>query len=113
MHRLVVDRDADRAWEAVVAEEAGGRPTVADELFGDAVELDRLDPGHARLLQGRKHRREQAARTGHEVDFVGGFEVDHAVFVLTAGAVTATRTCRLMSSIVPMPSISETRFPPR
>src|SRR5260370_637100 len=89
------------------------KPAGPDQPVGDGVQLDRLDPRLARLLEGREHGREQAARPGHEVDLVGCFQVDHAVCLLPAGAVTAARTWRLMSSIVPMPSISETRPSPR
>src|SRR5207244_7994015 len=82
VHRLIVDGDADRAGEPVIAEKAGRGPALPDQLVGDAVELDRFDPRLARLLEGWQDRREQAARAGHQVALVGGLEVDHAVFVL-------------------------------
>src|SRR5258708_38931493 len=96
-----------------MAEECWRGAARPDEPVGDLVELDGLDPGLARLLEGREHGREQAARTGHEVDFVCGFQVDHAVCLLPAGAVTAGITLRLFSSVCPLPSVSQTTPPPR
>src|SRR5438094_700679 len=114
MDGLVVDRDADRAREAVVAQEARGGAPLSDQAVGDAIELDRLDPRLACVLQRGQHRRKQAARAGHEVDLVGCLEVDHAVvFLIGTFPFTAASTWRLMSSIVPRPSISETSPPPR
>src|SRR4029077_4379689 len=111
---LVVDRDADRAGEPVVAEEARGRAPISDQPVGDPVQLDGLDARPAGLPEGGQGGREQAARAGHEVDFVLGLENDHAVLLFwVRWPLAAARTWRLISSIVPRPSISETRPPTR
>ena len=99
VHRFVVDGDAYRARVAVVAQESGRRPALPDQAVGDAVEHDRLDPGLAGIAQRRQHRREQAARSGHQVDLVGGFEVDHAVFFPAPPAVPAPPALRATSPL--------------
>src|SRR5258708_18848948 len=95
-----------------MAEECWRGAARPDEPVGDLVELDGLDPGLARLLEGREHGREQAARAGHEVDFVCGFQVDHAVCLLPAGAVTAALHPPPISSVVPLSSHYRTSPPP-
>src|SRR6266852_37440 len=77
VHRLVVDGHADRLREAVVAQKAGDGAAVSDELVGDAVQVRSAYAWRAGVLQGRQHRREQAARAGHQIDLVLGLEVDH------------------------------------
>src|SRR2546423_2601818 len=97
VHRLVVDRDANRVREAVVAEEARSGTGGPHAAFGQAVELDRPHPRPDRLLQLLYHALQDLSRACHELDFVARFQIYH--LFSRAGLAVASRALPLTSLI--------------
>src|SRR3712207_5752951 len=77
VHDLVVDRRADAAGEAVVAQEGRHRAGAADVVLGDGVQLTGGDTGPDGGADGRDGPGHDEARTPHELDLVRRLDLDH------------------------------------
>src|SRR5690606_11644962 len=112
----VVDRGAQGAGEAVVAQERGHRAGRTDRVLRDRVQLPGRDPGPDMTAQQLQRPADHEAGTAHVLDLLGRLDLDAAVAEAhgTSGQAgpswpRAAKTRARTSSTVPMPSTSRTR----